>query len=110
MKWILFFWAAPLAILGGWYYLSYYDINFGYIMLSRPMHDLVFQIYGNVLGIAPESIPPLVLKAVCVDSLILFGIVAFKRRKAIVAWWQARQKSRSGDAALAIDDNLSSAP
>lgn len=110
MKWILFLWALPLALLGSWYYLSYYDLNFGYLMLSRPMHDLVFQIYGNVLGIPPADIPPLVLKAVCIDSLILFAIFAFKRRKSIRAWWTTRQKSSSGNAALAMDDNLSSAP
>jgi len=110
MKWILILWALPLALLGSWYYLSYYDLNFGYLMLSRPMHDLVFQIYGNVLGIPPADIPPLVLKAVCIDSSVLFAIFAFKRRKSIRAWWTTRQKSSSGDAALAMDDNLSSAP
>jgi hypothetical protein len=110
MKWIIFLWAFPLAILGSWYYLSYYDISFGFLMLSRPMHDLVFQIYGNILGIPPETIPPLVLKAVIVDSCFLFLFLAFKRRKQIIAWWQARQKASSGDSALAIDDNLSSAP
>ena len=110
MKWILIFWATPLAILGSWYYLSYYDINFGILMLSRPMHDLVFQIYGKVLGIPPADIPPLVMKAICIDSLFLFGFLAFKRRKSIHAWWQARQSSASADAALARNDNLSSAP
>ena len=110
MKWILILWAMPLALLGSWYYLSYYDMNFGYLMLSRPMHDLVFQIYGNVLGIPPADIPPLVMKAVCIDSLVLFAIFAFKRRKSIRAWWITRQKSSSGEVALAMDDNLSSAP
>ncbi|MDB5525679.1 MAG: hypothetical protein JWM58_3442 [Rhizobium sp.] len=109
MKWVLFFWALPLVILGSWYSLSYYDINFGYMILSRPMHDLVFQVYGNILGIPPETIPPLVLKAVIVDSAVLFLIVAFRRRKVVIAWWKARQ-SRSPDVSLAIDDNLSSAP
>jgi hypothetical protein len=110
MKWMLFLWAMPLTLLGGWYYLSYYDLNFGYPMLSRPMHDLVFQIYGNVLGIPPADIPPLVMKAICIDSLLLFAFLAFKRRKAIHAWWRARQPSVSADAALARNDSLSSAP
>ena len=110
MKWVLFFWALPLVILGSWYTLSYYDINFGYAILSRPMHDLVFQIYGNVLGIPPDSIPPLVLKAVIVDSALLFAIMIFRRRKAIMAWWARRQSSTASEASLAMDDSLSSAP
>ena len=110
MKWILILWALPLGLLGGWYYLSLYDMNFGYLILSRQMHDLVFQIYGQILGIAPADIPPLVLKAVIVDSLVLFGIIALRRRKRIAAWWRKRQASPSGDADLAIDDSLSSAP
>jgi hypothetical protein len=110
MKWVLVFWAFPLIFLGSWYSLSYYDINFGFLILSRQMHDLVFQIYGNILGIPPESIPPLVLRAVIFDSLLLFSIMAFRRRKAIAAWWQRRQSPTSSDASLEIDSNLSSAP
>jgi hypothetical protein len=108
MKWILIFWALPLAILGTWYGLSYNDINFGYLILSRQMNDFVFQLYGQILGIDPEIIPGLVLRAVILDSVLLFGILAFRRRKQIAAWWVARQK-RSSES-LAIDDNLSSAP
>lgn len=110
MKWVVFFWALPLAILGSWYTLSYYDINFGYMILSRQMHDLVFQIYGNVLGIPPETIPPLVLKAVILDTLVLVAVMTFRRRKAILAWWQNRQSSRLPEASLDMDDSLSSAP
>ena len=81
MKWVLFFWALPLAILGSWYTLSYYDINFGYMILSRQMHDVVFQVYGNILGLPPESIPPLVMKAIIVDTFMLVAIVSFRRRR-----------------------------
>jgi hypothetical protein len=93
MKWFLIFWGGPIAFLGLWYGLSYYDMNFGIYMLRRDFHDLVFQIYGNVLGIAPETIPPLVAKAVVVDSLVLFGMIALRRRKDIYAWWQNRRMS-----------------
>ena len=110
MKWVLFFWALPLAILGSWYSLSYYDINFGYLILSRQMHDVVFQVYGNILGIPPDSIPPLVLRAIIVDTLLLIAIVAFRRRKTIIAWWKNRQASNAPEASLKIDDSLSSAP
>ncbi|MDO6963070.1 DUF6105 family protein [Rhizobium alvei] len=110
MKWVLIFWALPIVLLGSWYGLSYYDINFGLLILTRQMHDLVFQIYGHILGLPPESIPPLVLRAIIVDTFLLAGLMAFRRRKAIAAWWQARKLTGQKEPALAIDDNLSSAP
>lgn len=110
MKWILIFWAMPIVILGTWYGLSYNDINFGYLILSRRMHEIVFEVYGSILGLPPKEIPGLVLRAIIVDSFILFGILAFRRRKQITAWWLARQAKSSPDAALAMDDSLSSAP
>lgn len=110
MKWVLFFWALPLVILGSWYTLSYNDINFGYLILSRRMHDVVFQVYGNILGLPPKSIPPLVLKAIIVDTMLLIAIMSFRRRQAIIAWWNSRQSSNAPNASLKIDDSLSSAP
>ena len=109
MRWILIFWAMPIAILGTWYGLSINDINFGYLILSRQMNEFVFQLYGQILGLPPADIPGLVARAIVLDSLLLFGILAFRRRKVIAAWWSARQKS-SPDAALSIDDSLSRAP
>lgn len=86
MKWILILWAVPLTLLGSWYGLSYYDINFGTRILSRDLHDLVFIIYGNLLGLDPDVIPGLVLKAVILDSTVLFGFILLrKHRKAIAA-------------------------
>ncbi|MGD9476835.1 DUF6105 family protein [Shinella sp. G-2] len=108
MKWFLILWAGPIALLGSWYGLSYYDMNFGVFMLTRDAHDLVFQIYGNILGIAPESIPPLVARAIVVDSLIVFALIAFRRRRKIIDWWQARRQS--SPAVLASDESLSSTP
>ena len=83
MKWFLFLWATPILLLGSWYSLSYYDISFGFFMLSRAGHDLVFQVYGDILGLPPETIPPLVMRAIVVDSLVVFAFIAFRRRKAI---------------------------
>nr|WP_298105474.1 DUF6105 family protein [uncultured Shinella sp.] len=108
MKWFLILWAGPIALLGSWYGLSYYDMNFGFFMLTRQTHDLVFQIYGHILGIPPEDLPLLVLRAIIVDSLVVFAILAFRRRKQISAWWQARHQSVP--ASLARDESLSSAP
>jgi hypothetical protein len=111
MKTLLLLWALPITILGAWYGLSYYDVSFGIFMLTREAHDLVFQIYGNVLGIAPETIPPLVLRAIIVDTLLLFGILGFRRRKQIKAWWVARQeKSAEASDVRARPESLSSAP
>jgi hypothetical protein len=110
MKWILIFWAMPIVILGAWYGLSYNDMNFGYLILSRRMNDFVFELYGSILGLPPKEIPGLVLRAIIMDTFILAGILAFRRRKAIAAWWRARQAKSSPAAALAMDESLSSAP
>jgi Family of unknown function (DUF6105) len=109
VKWFLIFWAGPIVFLGSWYGLSYYDMSFGIFMLTRQAHDLVFQIYGNVLGIPPETIPPLVLRAIVFDSFLVFAILAWRKREAIRGWWAARQ-SVSLSAARASDESLSSAP
>ncbi|MBP8940371.1 MAG: hypothetical protein KBG72_17945 [Agrobacterium sp.] len=105
MKWFLILWAGPVALLGSWYWLSYYDMSFGFYMLTRQTHDLVFQIYGNILGLPPESLPPLVARAIVVDSLIVFAILAFRKRKQIAAWRTGRQST-----ARASAESLSSAP
>ncbi len=105
MKWFLILWAGPVALLGSWYWLSYYDMSFGFYMLTRQTHDLVFQIYGNILGLPPESLPPLAARAIVVDSLIVFAILAFRKRKQIAAWWTGRQST-----ARASAESLSSAP
>ncbi|MBB4142444.1 DUF6105 family protein [Rhizobium rhizoryzae] len=109
MKWFLILWAGPVAFLGAWYWLSYYNISFGFFMLTRDTHDLVFQIYGQILGIDPALLPMLVVRAVAVDSLIVLAILAFRRRKQIHAWWIRRYAS-SSDAALSKDTSLSKAP
>ncbi|MBD9648371.1 hypothetical protein IB267_08405 [Ensifer sp. ENS09] len=113
MKWFLILWGGPVLLLTGWYSLSYYDMSFGFFMLTRQTHDLVFQIYGNVLGIPPESIPPLVARAIVVDSLIVFAIIGFRKRRQIAAWYHRRfgaTAPQSERPSLASDASLSSAP
>ncbi|WP_377288385.1 DUF6105 family protein [Rhizobium sp. SG2393] len=113
MKWLLILWAGPVSLLIGWYTLSYYDMSFGIFMLTREAHDLVFAIYGKILGIAPETIPPLVARAIAFDSLIVFGIIAFRKRREIAAWYRRRRDARvpqSSPVPLASDANLSSTP
>lgn len=110
MKWFLVFWGGPILFLGSWYWLSLHDMSFGFFMLTREAHDLVFRVYGNVLGIPPETIPPLVMRAIVVDTIVLYSIILFRRRKKIVAWWRRRQASSSPRNALSRDESLSSAP
>lgn len=114
MKWFLILWACPVTLIIAWYSLSYYDMSFGIFMLTRDAHDLVFNIYGHVLGIPPETIPPLVARAIAFDSLLVFAIIAFRKRREIRAFIAKRQAARQSAAAapalLANDASLSSAP
>ncbi|WP_421868484.1 DUF6105 family protein [Pararhizobium sp.] len=114
MKWFFILWAGPVILLTAWYGLSYYDMSFGFFMLTRQTHDLVFTIYGNVLGIPPETIPPLVARAIAFDSLLVFAIIAYRKRREISAWYKRRfppaQPSEAAAAPFAKDANLSSAP
>jgi hypothetical protein len=88
MKWFLVLWGSPLALFWGWYFLSLNDMHFGYIMLSRQVHDLVFRLYGEMLGIDPASIPALVAEACILDTLIILSIFAWRRRRAIAMRWR----------------------
>lgn len=107
MKWFLGLWAGPLVLLATWYGLSYNDMHFGFFMLTRETHDLVFEVYGAMLGIPPEDIPPLVARALVLDTGIVLAILAFRRRRQIAAWWQAR---RQAEAPRVREESLSSAP
>ncbi len=80
MKWFLTIWAVPVFLLAAWYGLSYHDMSFGLFILSRDLHDMVFEIYGNILGMEPETIPPLVAKAILFDMLLIMAFVLFFRR------------------------------
>ena len=98
MRWIFAAWALPMGIFWGWYFLSLNDMNFGYVMLTRQVHDLLFQLYGEMLGVEPATIPPLVAKACILDTLLILAIWAFRRRQAIAAWFRAAARAlfRSG--------------
>ena len=86
MRYVLLFWALPMGIFWGWYFLSLNDMSFGIQFFSRRMHDLVFHIYGSILGIDPETIPAMVARACIFDTFLIFGILAFRRRASIIAW------------------------
>src|SRR5690348_8132706 len=110
MKGFLILWAGAVPLRSSWYCLSYYDISFGFFMLTRQTHDLVFEVYGNTPGIPPEPIPPLATPATGLASLIVFAIIAFRKRKAIAAWWRSRQSSDEKLVAARSEESLSSAP
>jgi hypothetical protein len=86
MRTLFALWAAPMALFWGWFYLSLNDINFGYVMLSRQLHDLVFELYGKMLGIDPAIIPGMVARACVFDGFLLMALWAFRRRSKIAAW------------------------
>lgn len=93
MKYIFGVWATPLVLFWGWYFLSLNDINFGYVMLSRQLHDLVFELYGQMLGIDPATIPGLVARACLIDTLLICAFWAYRRRRELLAWWRGRRSA-----------------
>lgn len=110
MRYLLLFWALPLVLFWGWFGLSYYDINFGLLIFSRLVHDFAFQFYGDMLGIDPALIPPLVAKACVTDSLLIFGFFAFRRRREAAQWLRANWPRYFGDRPVPSILNRSSAP
>ena len=90
MKYVVGIWAAPLVLFWGWFFLSLNDINFGTIYLSRQLHDLVFQLYGQILGVDPATIPGMVAKACIFDTGLILAIWAFRRRREIAARVRSR--------------------
>lgn len=107
MRYIFWFWFLPMGFLWSWYLLSYHDISFGLSFFSRQMHDLVFAIYGQLLGIEKPVIVKLLIKACIVDTFLIMGIFAFRKRRQLAAWWQARRAAKR-DQAVAAD--VESAP
>jgi hypothetical protein len=90
MKYIVAIWAAPLVLFWGWFFLSLNDINFGTVYLTRQLHDLVFQLYGNMLGIEPAAIPGMIAEACAFDTLLVVAIWALRRRREIAGWARNR--------------------
>ncbi|MBB3998740.1 DUF6105 family protein [Aureimonas pseudogalii] len=111
MRWLLGLWFAPISFLVAWFVLASHDWNLGTFFFSREMYDLVFAIYGKTLGVAPESLPPLVARALVLDSAIVLALYAFRRRKVIAGWLRSRtQVSRVAARRDRTLDSLSSAP
>jgi hypothetical protein len=101
MRYVFAAWALPVMFIWSWFFLSYYDMHFGYIMLTREMHDLVFEIYGEMLGIDPKLLPGMLAKACILDTLIIVAIWAFRRRRNIIAWFRSRRETTGTEQAYA---------
>ena len=108
MRIILVLWFVPILLFGGWYALSFYDLNFGFFFLERGFHDLIFQIYGNMLGMPGEDVPALIAGAFFVDSLLILGIAAVRWHKAWLPQFKQRLRvifgnSSTEDATVSYD-------
>ena len=101
MRYVLIFWAAPMSLFWGWYYLSFNDINFGMLFFSRLLHDFVFEFYAHYLNqylsmdVEAGALPGMIAEACIVDTLLIAAILAWRRRRKIADWWRARQDDRS---------------
>ena len=49
----------PVVAVAHWFTM----ISFGVLFFTRMFHDFAFQLYGNMIGIDPASIGPLVARA-----------------------------------------------
>lgn len=100
MRYVFYFWALPLGIFWAWYFLSAND--FGFLFFTRETHDFAFQFYGAILNIDPASIPPMVARACVFDTGVIFAIVAFRKRRDIMAWWKARGEKPAAETIEAV--------
>ena len=92
MRVLLFLWFVPLVLFWGWFALSVNDWSFGFIMLSRELHDVVFDIYARTLGVDREVLPGMIAGACALDSGLIMAIAAFRWR---ASWLpQAREIAR----------------
>lgn len=97
MRWVITLWFLPMALFWGWYLASAADL--GGIMFSRRFHEQMFDIYGNALGVDPVVIPGWLLKGCIVDSIVVLGLLAFAKRRAIADRWR-EWRQPSSDASL----------
>ena len=81
MRILLLLWAFPLVFFWGWYGLSYNNINFGIAFLSRHTHDVVFALYGNILGMPAADVPLALVEIFAFDSVLIFALAAWRWRK-----------------------------
>lgn len=91
LKYLLIFWGVPVGVVVAWYSLSINDINFGFVLLSRVFNDLVFDVYGNILGMEAQAVRDLLIRTFVIDTLFIAAVIYFKPFRRIKAWWVARR-------------------
>lgn len=93
MRTLLVLWVSPLVLFWGWYFVSLNDWNMGYVLLTREAHDLIFKVYCDILAevtqtylgeavrLDPKDLPGLLARTFVIDSCLLFGLIALRKRK-----------------------------
>lgn len=102
---------GPGAVFWSWYFLSLNDLSFGLPFFSRELHDQVFVLYGQLLGVDPAAIPGMAAKALAFDGVVVLALVAWRKRAGldILAGKLLARPRQSCDASLSAE-SLSSAP
>ncbi|GIL03069.1 MAG: hypothetical protein BroJett030_29680 [Alphaproteobacteria bacterium] len=80
LKIVLLLWALPLVLFWGWYGLSVNGVDFGTVLLSRELNELVFRLYGQMLGVAPDKVPAMIAGACVIDTGVIGAIAAWRWR------------------------------
>ena len=107
MRIILLLWAVPLCLFWGWYTLSFYDISFGTVFFSRGLHDLVFKLYGQTLGVPASEVPAMVAWACALDTTLIGGLAAWRWRK---GWYPQAAAYLSGLFVAPVDVSQEATP
>jgi hypothetical protein len=81
MRILIILWAFPLIFFWGWYGLSYFDINFGIAFLNRHTHNVIFALYGQILGMPASEVPFALVKIFAFDSMLVLALAAWRWRK-----------------------------
>ncbi|MER0238106.1 DUF6105 family protein [Fulvimarina sp. MAC8] len=84
MRAFFLFWLLPLSAFWGWFFSARADV--GYVVFSREVFDKTFAVYEALLGLDADAIAWLIADAILLDTFIILAILAFRRRKKIVAF------------------------
>lgn len=92
-------------------------------MLTREFNDVVFQIYGQILGVDADTIRASLVNILLIDSMIILAIFYFKPLARLKRYYQSYKSARAEQQAdnkileeqgqsepILNDDNLSKAP
>lgn len=86
MKLVLL-WLGATAGFWLWFVVSLHDLSLGLFVLSRDFHDATMTVYAWTLGVEPARVPRLFAEAFALDGVLVLGILAFRRRRRLQAWY-----------------------